>query len=133
VVVKIVNAFGNQGDRLVVLPPGVALSCFAETPGNRFSMPVHLHPFGDDTTWVSYLPPRPQKGAVSGEADMNPIPGNAQAVRDDSGVRRAAMLVIDELGESAAEYAVTRAMVLQRQGDEIGASTWRRVAPVIEE
>jgi hypothetical protein len=24
-------------------------------------------------------------------------------------------------------------MVLQRQGDEIGASTWRRVAPVIEE
>ena len=43
------------------------------------------------------------------------------------------MLVIDELGEDAAEYAVTRAMVLQRQGDEIGASTWRRVAPVIKE
>ena len=64
---------------------------------------------------------------------MNPIPGNTQAVRDDSGVRRAAMVVIDELGEAAAEYAATRAMVLQRQGDEVGASTWRRVAPVIEE
>ena len=64
---------------------------------------------------------------------MDPIPGNIQAVRDDSGVRRAAMLVIDELGEDAAEYAVTRAMVLQRQGDNMGASTWRRIAPVIEE
>jgi len=64
---------------------------------------------------------------------MNPIPGNTQALRDDSAIRRAAIVVIDEFGESAAEYAVTRAMVLQRQGDEIGASTWRRVAPVIEE
>ena len=64
---------------------------------------------------------------------MNPIPGNTQALRDDSAIRRAAILVIDEFGESAAEYAVTRAMVLQRQGDEVGASTWRRVAPVIEE
>jgi len=65
---------------------------------------------------------------------MSPNPGNEKSyLRDDSGVRRAAILVIDEFGESAAEYAVTRAMVLQRQGDEIGASTWRRVAPVIEE
>jgi hypothetical protein len=63
------------------------------------------------------------KRAVSREVYMS----------DHSGVRRAAMVVIDELGEDAAEYAVTRAMVLQRQGDEIGASTWRRVAPVIEE
>ena len=63
---------------------------------------------------------------------MNPIPGNTQALRDDSVVRRAAVLVIDEFGEGAAAYAVTRALVLQRQGDEIGASTWRRVAPVIE-
>jgi hypothetical protein len=43
------------------------------------------------------------------------------------------MLVIKELGEDAAEYAAARAMVLQRLGDEIGASAWRRVAPVIEE
>ena len=65
---------------------------------------------------------------------MSPNPGNEKSyLRDDSGVRRAAIVVIDEFGESAAEYAVTRAMVLQRQGDEIGASTWRRVAPVIEE
>ena len=65
---------------------------------------------------------------------MSLSPGNEKPYqRDDSGVRRAARLVIDELGEDAAEYAVTRAMVLQRQGDEVGASTWRRVAPVIEE
>ena len=65
---------------------------------------------------------------------MSPSPGNEKSyLRDDSGVRRAAILVIVEFGESAAEYAVTRAMVLQRQGDEVGASTWRRVAPVIEE
>ena len=64
---------------------------------------------------------------------MNPIPGITQGLRDDSVVRRAAMLVIDEFGESAAEYAETRAMVLQRQGDNMGASTWRRIAPVIAE
>jgi hypothetical protein len=64
---------------------------------------------------------------------MNPVSGNTYARRDDSAVRRAAVLVIDEFGEGAAAYAVTRALVLQRQGDEIGASTWRRVAPVIEE
>ena len=64
---------------------------------------------------------------------MSPNPGNENLYRDYSGVRRAAMVVIDELGEDAADYAVTRAMVLQRQGDEIGASTWRRVAPVIKE
>jgi hypothetical protein len=73
------------------------------------------------------------KRAVSREVYMSPNPGNEKSYRDHSGVRRAAMVVIDELGEDAAEYAVTRAMVLQRQGDEIGASTWRRVAPVIKE
>ena len=74
------------------------------------------------------------KRALSREVYMSPNPGNEISyLRDDSGVRRAAILVIDEFGESAAEYAVTRALVLQRQGDEIGASTWRRVAPVIEE
>ena len=65
---------------------------------------------------------------------MNPNPGNEKPyLRDETGVRRAAILVIDELGEDAAEYAATRAMVLQRRGDEIGASAWRRVVPVIEE
>ena len=43
------------------------------------------------------------------------------------------MLVIDEFGESAADYAETRAIALQRQGDDTGASTWRRIAPVIAE
>ena len=64
---------------------------------------------------------------------MNPIQGNTEALRDESAVRRAGMLVIDEFGESAADYAVTRAIVLQRQGDDGGASTWRRIAPLIEE
>jgi hypothetical protein len=74
------------------------------------------------------------KRAVSRKVCMSPNPANEKTyLRDDSGVRRAARLVINELGEGAAEYAVTRAMVLQRQGDEVGASTWRRVAPVIEE
>ena len=65
---------------------------------------------------------------------MNPNPGNDNSyLRAESGVRHAAMLVIDELGENAAAYATARAIVLQKQGDEIGASAWRRVAPVIEE
>jgi hypothetical protein len=64
---------------------------------------------------------------------MNPIPGNTEAFRDEGAVQRAAMLVIDEFGEHAADYAVTRAIVLQRQGDDRGASAWRRIAPLIEE
>ena len=65
---------------------------------------------------------------------MNPSPGNDRSYPcDEAGVRRAATLVIDQLGENAAAYAVTRAIVLQKQGDEIGAATWRRVAPVIQE
>ena len=64
---------------------------------------------------------------------MNPIPGNTQALRDDSAIRRAAIVVIDEFGESAAEYAETRAIALQRQGDNMGASVWRSIAPVIKE
>ena len=64
---------------------------------------------------------------------MNPIPGITHGLRDDGAVRRAAMLVIDEFGESAADFAETRAIALQRQGDDLGASRWRRIAPVIEE
>jgi hypothetical protein len=65
---------------------------------------------------------------------MNPNPGNDNSyLHDEIGVRQAAMLVINELGENAATYATTRAIVLQKQGDEIGASAWRRVAPMIEE
>ena len=65
---------------------------------------------------------------------MNSNPGNDNSyLHDEIGVRQAAMLVINELGENAATYATTRAIVLQKQGDEIGASAWRRVAPMIEE
>ena len=65
---------------------------------------------------------------------MNPNPGNDNSyLHDESGVRYAAMLVIDELGDNAAAYAARRAIVLQKQGDATGASAWRRVAPVIEE
>ena len=65
---------------------------------------------------------------------MDPTPGNHNSsLRGETGLRRAAMVVIEELGENAAAYAAIRAIILQKQGDEIGASTWRRVAPVIEE
>ena len=65
---------------------------------------------------------------------MGTNPGNDKSyLRDEGAVRRAAMMVVGEFGENAAAYAVTRAIVLQKQGDEIGASTWRRLASVIEE
>ena len=65
---------------------------------------------------------------------MNPDPGNDTShLRDETGVRQAAMFVIDELGENAAAYAATRAIFLQNQGDVVGASAWRRIAPVIAE
>jgi hypothetical protein len=65
---------------------------------------------------------------------MNPNPGNDNwHPRDETGVRQAAMFVIAELGENAAAYAATRAIFLQNQGDEIGASAWRRIAPLIVE
>ena len=65
---------------------------------------------------------------------MGTNPGHDKSyLRDEGAVRRAAMMVVDEFGENAAAYAMTRAIVLQKQGDEVGASTWRRVAPVIEE
>ena len=70
---------------------------------------------------------------MSGEAYMTPNLGSDKSyLRDEGAVRRAAMMVVDEFGENAAAYAMTRAIVLQKQGDEVGASTWRRVAPVIE-
>jgi hypothetical protein len=51
---------------------------------------------------------------------MNPNPGNDNSyLHDEIGVRQAAMLVINELGENAATYATTRAIVLQKQGDEM--------------
>src|SRR5258708_37934053 len=40
-------------------------------------------------------------------------------------------LVIDEIGEDAATYAAERADLLHREGDALGAATWRRIAPVI--
>jgi hypothetical protein len=70
---------------------------------------------------------------VLGEAYVNTYPGNDNSHPRESGVRYAAMLLIDELGETAAAYAAMRAIVLQKRGDEIGASAWRRVAPMIDE
>ena len=65
---------------------------------------------------------------------MDLTPGNHNSsLRGETGLHRAAMVMIEEFGENAAAYAATRAIILQKQGDEIGASTWRRVAPVIEE
>ena len=48
-------------------------------------------------------------------------------------IYKAANLVIKEIGEDAAIYAATRADLLQKEGDVLGAAAWRRVAPVIEE
>jgi hypothetical protein len=49
-------------------------------------------------------------------------------------IRKAANLVIDEIGEEdAATYAADRADLLHREGDFRGAAAWRRIAPVIEE
>ena len=53
--------------------------------------------------------------------------------QDYAHIRKAANLVIDEIGEDAATYAADRADLLQREGDALGAAAWRRIAPVIEE
>ena len=58
--------------------------------------------------------------------------GRAPVVRDDAPIRQAARLVIEEMGASAAKYALWRALALERQGDPVGASAWRRVVPVIQ-
>jgi hypothetical protein len=56
----------------------------------------------------------------------------APFIRDDAPIRQAARLVIEEMGASALKYATWRARALARQGDPVGASAWRRVAPVIQ-
>ena len=53
--------------------------------------------------------------------------------QDYAHIRKAANLVIDEIGEDAAAYAAERADLLHREGDALGAAAWRRIAPVIEE
>jgi hypothetical protein len=53
--------------------------------------------------------------------------------QDYAHIRKAANLVIDEIGEDAATYAADRADLLHREGDVLGAAAWRRIAPVIEE
>jgi hypothetical protein len=92
-----------------------------------------MHAIGDCIIlcfWYSLIP----KTKKAREADMYLSPGEERSsLHDENPVRRAAMLVLDELGENAAAYALDRATVLQRQGDEMGALAWRRVAPVIEE
>jgi hypothetical protein len=58
---------------------------------------------------------------------------SASSIRDEAPIRKAARLVIDEIGAGAGRYAVLRARVLERQGDAAGAAAWQRVAPVIQE
>jgi hypothetical protein len=64
--------------------------------------------------------------AVSDDGDLFFAQGNAN-------IYKAANFVIDEIGEDAAIYAATRADLLHKEGDVLGAAAWRRVAPVIEE
>ena len=73
---------------------------------------------------------RNQQSSALGRADSGS--GRAPVVRDDAPIRQAARLVIEEMGASAAKYALWRALALERQGDPVGASAWRRVAPVIQ-
>ena len=65
--------------------------------------------------------------AVSDDTDLSFF------AQDYALIRKAANLVIDEIGEDAATYAADRADLLQREGDALGAAAWRRIAPVIEE
>ena len=64
--------------------------------------------------------------AVSDDGYLFFAQGNAH-------IYKAANLVIEEIGEDAAIYAATRADLLHKEGDVLGAAAWRRVAPVIEE
>ena len=65
--------------------------------------------------------------AVSDDTDLSLF------AQDYALIRKAANLVIDEIGEDAATYAADRADLLQREGDALGAAAWRRIAPVIVE
>src|SRR5215468_8485168 len=65
-------------------------------------------------------------GGLDGRTTLAPL------TRDDAPIRQAARLVIEEMGASASAYAVWRARALERQGDPLGASAWRRDAPVIQ-
>jgi hypothetical protein len=65
--------------------------------------------------------------AVSNDDDLSFF------AQDYAHIRKAANLVIDEIGEDAATYAADRADLLHREGDVLGAAAWRRIAPVIEE
>ncbi len=64
---------------------------------------------------------------VSDDGDLSPFE------QDYALIRKAANLVIDEIGEDAATYAAERADLLHGEGDALGAAAWRRIAPVIEE
>jgi len=72
---------------------------------------------------------------------LGPEPTNSTAEEGDSRLFRrntapllkAAELVIEAIGDDAANYAVERANLLYRKGDAIGAVAWRRVTPVIKE
>ena len=59
--------------------------------------------------------------------------GDLFFAQDSAPLYIAANLVIDEIGQDAATYAATRADLLHRDGDVLGAAAWRRVAPAIEE
>jgi hypothetical protein len=51
----------------------------------------------------------------------------------DLDIYRAAKLVIDRHGGDAALYAAARTAVLAGEGDDEGASIWRRITAAVEE
>jgi len=60
-----------------------------------------------------------QQSSALGAADDQAI--FAPSIQDDAPIRRAARLVIEEMGPNAGKYAVWRARALERQGDPVGA------------
>jgi hypothetical protein len=68
-----------------------------------------------------------EHGAATEDPAVSSTPG------EEARLLRAARLVVEVHGTDAAAYAVTRAALLRNLGDDMGATAWLRVAPVIEE
>ena len=75
---------------------------------------MHLRAVPDIPSHFLPIPPLVEAPSrvVIAEAVMGTNPGNDKSyLRDEGAVRRAAMMVVDEFGENAAAYAMTRAIV----------------------
>jgi hypothetical protein len=53
--------------------------------------------------------------------------------QNQAGLQKAAALVVELYGQGAVQYASARAVLLEKQGDAMGAAAWHRVLSVIED